>query len=108
MGLLARIIEEVGVPTIYVGSARDMMEQVKPPRSVFVNFPLGHRYGKPFDQKVQMSIIKDALQVLTTLDEPGTIVDLPYEWGEDFGFSSEERGYQLPADQQPPGRVLDS
>ena len=101
MGLLARVIEEVGIPTIYVGSARDMMEQVKPPRSVFVNFPLGHQCGKPFDRELQMSIIKDALQALSTLDEPGTVVDLPYEWGEDFGFGVAD-GYQLPPDQQPP------
>lgn len=103
MGLLARVVEEVGIPTVYVGSARDMMAQVKPPRAVFVNFPMGHQCGKPFDRELQMSIIKSALQVLSTLDQPGTIVDLPYEWGEDFGYSLGDMGYELPPDQQPPG-----
>jgi len=104
VGLLTRVVEEVGIPTVYVGSARDMMAQVKPPRSVFVNFPLGHQCGKPFDRELQMSIIKDALRVLSTLDEPGAIVDLPYEWGEDFGFGLGDFEYQTPPDQQPPGR----
>ena len=87
MGLLARVVEEVGVCTVYVGSARDMMAQVKPPRPVFVNSPLGHQCGKPFDRELQMSIIKDALNTLNTLQEPGRITDLPYEWGEEFTFA---------------------
>ena len=88
---------------MYVGSVRDMMAQVKPPRPVFVNFPLGHQCGKPFDRELQMNIIKDALGTLTTLDEPGKITDLPYEWGEEFVH--ETGGGELPADQRPPGRT---
>ena len=102
MGLLARVVEEVGICTVYVGSARDMMAQVKPPRPVFVNFPLGHQCGRPFDRKLQMGIIMDALNTLTTLQEPGEITDLPYEWGAEFTFAP-GRG-ELPPDQKPPGR----
>ena len=87
---------------MYVGSVRDMMAQVKPPRPVFVNFPLGHQCGKPFDRGLQMNIIKDALGTLNTLDEPGRITDLPYEWGEDFTHGTGRS--ELPADQRPPGR----
>ena len=74
----------MGIPTIYVGSARDVMEQVKPPRSVFIDFPFGRQCGKAFDRELQMSIIRDALKALKSITEPGTIIDLPYEWGEDF------------------------
>ncbi len=102
MGLLARVVEEVGICTVYVGSARDMMGQVKPPRPVFVNYPLGHQCGKAFDKELQMGIIKDALHTLTTLQEPGQITDLPHEWSEEFTFSPGGGG--LPADQQPPDR----
>ena len=86
MGLIARTVEEMGIPTIYVGSARDMMEQVKPPRAVFVDFPFGRQCGKPFDRELQMNIIKEALEVLKSSAEPGTIADLPYEWGEEFDY----------------------
>jgi D-proline reductase (dithiol) PrdB len=102
VGLLARIVEEVGISTVYVGSARDMMAQVKPPRPVFVNFPLGHQCGRPFDRELQMSVIKDALSTLTTLQEPGQITDLPYEWGVEFTYAP--GGGELPPDQQPPAR----
>lgn len=67
-------------------SARDITALVKPPRAVFLDFPLGHQTGKPFDRELQMSIVKDAFQALKTIKEPGTIVDLPYQWGEPFDW----------------------
>ena len=64
-----------------------MMSQVKPPRSVFVNFPLGRQCGRPCDIDLQIRILKDALNVLATATTPGDIVDLPYEWDGPFDFS---------------------
>jgi D-proline reductase (dithiol) PrdB len=75
-------VEEAGIPTILVSSARDITESVKPPRAVFVNFPLGHETGRPFDNELQMSIIKDAFAALQSSKESGTIIDLPYKWKE--------------------------
>ncbi len=66
-----------------IGSARDIMVAVKAPRAVFVNFPLGHNTGKPFDRELQTSILKDTLSALVTIEQPGTIVDLPYQWNGD-------------------------
>ena len=83
------MVEESGIPTICASSARDITELVKPPRSVFINFPLGHTTGKPFDRDLQVSIIKDAFEALKTIREPGAILDLPYEWQE--GDDSWER-----------------
>lgn len=85
-------MEENGIPTISASSARDITELVKPPRSVFINFPLGHTTGKPFDRDLQMKIIKDTFEALKSLREPGAIVDLPYEWKE--GDDSWEREVQ--------------
>jgi hypothetical protein len=96
VGLIARVVEESGIPTISVSSARDITELVKPPRSVFVNFPLGHETGKPFDRDLQMEIVKDAFEALKTIEEPGAIVDLPYEWEE--GDDSWEREMNTEAD----------
>jgi hypothetical protein len=64
-----------------------MMSQVKPPRSAFLNFPLGRQCGKPNNGALQTRILKDALDVLATATAPGAIVDLPYEWDEPFDFS---------------------
>jgi hypothetical protein len=59
-------------------SALDITEAVKPPRSVFVNFPLGHQTGKPHQPELQRSILRDAFHALETIATPGTIVTLPY------------------------------
>ena len=80
MGLIARVVEEAGIPTISISAARDITEAVKPPRSVFLNFPMGRQAGKPFDKALQTRILKDALAALETITVPGAIIDLPYEW----------------------------
>jgi hypothetical protein len=64
-----------------------MMEQVKPPRSAFVNFPLGRPFGKPNDRDLQGRILKDVLHILVTAETPGEIVDLPYEWDKAFDWA---------------------
>ncbi len=83
MGLFARAIEEAGIPTTSITSALDITKLVKPPRSVFLNFPLGHQTGKKFEPELQKSILRDALSAVSTIKEPGTIVDLPYRWSDD-------------------------
>ncbi len=65
-----------------------MMERVKPPRSAFVNFPLGRQCGKPNDPELQKSILKDALDLLTTATRPGEIRHLPFEWGAPFDWKN--------------------
>ncbi|PWB79363.1 MAG: hypothetical protein C3F08_06960 [Candidatus Methylomirabilota bacterium] len=82
MGLFARAIEEAGIPTVTLSSALDITSSVKPPRAAFVNFPLGHQAGKPFDVQGQTRIALDALHLLETATTPGTIVRLPYKWDE--------------------------
>lgn len=61
-------------------SALDITRAVKPPRAVFVNFPLGHQTGKANDPALQTAIIKDALRAFEAIHEPGSIVELPYVW----------------------------
>ena len=63
------------------------MAQVRPPRSVFLDFPLGRQCGKPHDADLQVRILKDALRVLAGAGKPGEIADLPYEWGAPFDFT---------------------
>ena len=87
MGLVARVIEEQGIPTVLVSTGRDLTAQVRPPRSLFVNFPMGNPFGRPFDAEMQRSILREALSLAERATAPGVLVDLPCEWGEDFGTS---------------------
>ncbi len=65
-----------------VSVARDVTERVKPPRAVFVPFRMGHHFGVPHHRSLQRRIITDALDLITTATESGTIVDLPLIWAQ--------------------------
>ena len=64
-------------------SALDVTKAVKPPRSVFVNFPLGHQTGKPKQASLQRNIVRDAFLAVELMVKPGMVVELPYIWDED-------------------------
>ncbi|MBI3993143.1 MAG: hypothetical protein HY342_07700 [Candidatus Lambdaproteobacteria bacterium] len=72
----------MGIPTMYVSTGRDLGAQVMPPRSVFVNFPMGNPFGRPHDVTMQRRILMDALEHVARANTPGALVDLPYAWGE--------------------------
>jgi hypothetical protein len=84
VGLVARVIEARGIPTVLVSTGRDLTLQVLPPRSVFVNFPMGNPFGRPGDVAMQRRVLLDALRLAESARRGGTLVDLPYVWGEDF------------------------
>ena len=86
MGLVCRVAEEAGISTVCISTGRDLTEQVKPPRSVFVNFPMGNAFGKPFDVDMQLNILRAALNLAEMAAEPGVLVDLDYVWPEIFEF----------------------
>ena len=99
MGLVARAIEEAGIPTLCMSSALDITRAVKPPRSVFVNFPLGHQTGKPHDPALQRNILMDAFRAAEAMTGPGAVTRLPYAW-DDTGDAWEDLEYRpgyLPA-----------
>jgi D-proline reductase (dithiol) PrdB len=89
VGLVARTLEARGIPTVLVSTGRDLTAQVLPPRSVFVSFPMGNPFGRPGDVAMQRAILCDALRLAETATHGGTLVDLPYVWGEDFTPSVE-------------------
>ncbi len=78
--MIARAVEEAGIPTVSLSSAFDLTSLVKPPRTFFVNYPLGHTSGKPFNRQNQMEILKAALGGAKDVKEAGAIVQLPYQW----------------------------
>lgn len=82
VGLGARQIEEAGIPTVVIGSARDIVEECGVPRFVFVDFPLGNPCGKPGDVGMQAAISDLALDTLEQAYAPRTTVQAPFVWDE--------------------------
>lgn len=97
VSLVARKAEEEGLCTVLAGSAYDILELVKPPRAIFTDFPMGHPFGRN-NKEQHISLIKDAFRVLTQAQEPGTLVVLPYYWGEPWewipGKAVTDAGYE--------------
>ena len=80
MGLVQRVIEEAGIPTIGISIARDYSAKLKPPRTVFLRWPFGHPLGEPFNVAQQSVILAESLAALCRIERAGTIIDLPYRW----------------------------
>ncbi len=80
MGLIQRLAEEAGIPTISLGNMADRMSHIKPPRAMKVKFPRGSMLGEPGNAKRQRRIILDGLEALKTMTVPGTVLELPYRW----------------------------
>ena len=67
-------------------SALDITRAVNPPRAVFNDFPLGHTAGKPLDRRLQREIMIETLSALATMQTPGSIKMLPFEWSPDHSW----------------------
>ncbi|MDA0823093.1 MAG: hypothetical protein O3C28_11810 [Proteobacteria bacterium] len=81
------MVEESGIATVCLSTGRDLTVQVRPPRSAFVNFPMGNAFGKPFDVEMQTQILRHCLAIAVNCDTPGEIIDLPYNWHGPFEFN---------------------
>lgn len=90
MGLVARVVEQSGIPTINVSTGRDITALVRPPRSLFVNAPMGNTFGRPGDAERQREILREALALIQSATEPGVLVDLPGAWDEPFEYFTGE------------------
>ena len=55
----------------------------KPPRTVFLDFPLGCPAGKPNEPELQRDILRAALAAAPSFNAPWKIVELPFQWSAD-------------------------
>jgi hypothetical protein len=83
VGLVARHLEANGLPTVILGSARDIAEQCGVPRFLFSDFPLGNPCGKPWERDMQRTVVGYALDLLESATLPRTTVQTPFVWSED-------------------------
>ena len=95
MGLVARHLEEHGIPTVVFGCAKDIVEHCGVPRFVWSDFPLGNPCGRPYDLAMQRAIVAAGLDLLATAPGPRVTLTTPYEWSTDHAwkakvFSSEQ------------------
>lgn len=80
MSLVAGGLEAQGIPTLVVGTVRDILAQARPPRAVFVDFPVGRTFGRPGDRLQHEQVLAAALAELARFTGPGQIRDLGFQW----------------------------
>ncbi|ACB86267.1 D-proline reductase (dithiol) [Natranaerobius thermophilus JW/NM-WN-LF] len=78
--IVQRRVEEAGIPTIMIAALHPVAKQQGSPRAVHALVPMGANVGPPNDVKVQKNIIREALQNLIEIDEPGKFISIPYEY----------------------------
>jgi len=88
VSLVSRYLEAHGIPTVVIGSARDIVEECGVARFVFNDFPLGNPYGKPEDRAMQQATLGHALDLLESARLPRSTVQTPFKWSEDESWRS--------------------
>lgn len=83
MSLISRHLEARGLPTVIIGSARDIVEHCAVARFLFVDFPLGNPCGKPWDRDMQRRIVRRGLTLLASATAPMTTEVSAERWGDD-------------------------
>ena len=86
MSLIARHLEEHGIPTVIMGAAKDIVEHCGVPRFLFSDFPLGSHAGRPFDLESQRQTLELALRVLESAPSARTTVQSPLRWNADASW----------------------
>ena len=88
---LAHYFESEGLTTVLVGFVREHIEGIKPPRSLFLDFPMGRGLGKPNDPAFQKKVIRAAFELFDAQGGP-VIEDFP----EVIPVKNGRMGYALP------------
>jgi len=70
VGLIQRAIEYAGITTVSLSLLREITEKVRPPRALFVPFPLGYPLGEANNPALQTRILQTAFALLPRVDLP--------------------------------------
>lgn len=70
VGLVQAAIEREGITTVSISLLIEVTEIIRPPRALFVNYPLGYPLGAPDDPELQLAIIRAALDLMRRTDVP--------------------------------------
>ncbi|MEM7407151.1 MAG: hypothetical protein AAF458_17765 [Pseudomonadota bacterium] len=80
MSLVARVLEEAGMPTVVFSNALDITESAFTPRAFFTNYPLGNPIGRPGDRADQRAGLLAGLALLESVTKAGTVVHSDRVW----------------------------
>jgi len=82
VGLVARVLEASGIPTVALSMIPDLTRAVGAPRLAGISYPFGRPLGRPHDADGQRAVLRAMLELLPAADGPGSCEELPFTWPE--------------------------
>ena len=73
-------MEREGLATVSVSIVKEITLALRPPRAVFVPWPLGHPFGKVENLEQQRAVLYDMIELLESADAPGTLIERNHPW----------------------------
>jgi hypothetical protein len=67
VGLVAGVLEQVGIATVNLSCLAAVTEQVEPPRWLDLPYPLGFPLGRPDQPQLQRRILEAAIRLLAEI-----------------------------------------
>jgi len=80
LAVIQRVLEGAGLATIALTIEPEVMKRVQVPRAMSVDFPPGCPVGEPSDHEKQRKVLREALEYLTAMTQPGTVWKSPFKW----------------------------
>jgi len=78
--VLARTIEEQGIPTVTITMMPELASQMRLSRILGVEFPFGQAFGMIGDSAMQRKVAEAAVKMLVSAGKGETRQDLDIEW----------------------------
>ncbi len=82
MGLVQRVLEASGIPTVALSLIPDLTRAVGVPRLAGISYPFGRPLGNPHDADGQRAVLRAMLEMLASAPGPDTYTELPFTWPE--------------------------
>ena len=80
VGLVQGQIEKSGIPCISTTVVPFVTHYSRVSRSAYIRFPQGAPIGEPHEDVQQREIMAALLDAFESIEEPGTMVELPFRW----------------------------
>jgi hypothetical protein len=72
LGIIARGLEQSGIPSIVISVDRAVTDRVRPPRTAYYDGEFGSVAGQPNWKQHQLRILDETLRWMETYDQPGS------------------------------------
>jgi len=82
VGLVQRVLEAAGFPTVSLSMIPEFTRAVGVPRLAGIAYPMSRPMGRPGDAQGQRDVLRALLGLLGSAPAPDAYLELPFTWPE--------------------------